>query len=86
MFFCDKCGLCCMHIDASSLGKEMDRGDGVCKYFDDKTHLCKIYDNRPIFCNVDKFYDEYLADKFLREKYYAVNYESCKKLKERYRK
>lgn len=73
-----------MHIDEYSLNEEMNRGDGVCKYFDEKTHLCKIYSERPIFCNVDKFYDEYFTDKYSREEYYAVNYESCKALKERY--
>lgn len=84
MFYCDKCGLCCMHINESSFDNDMDRGDGVCRFFDDKTHLCKIYSERPIFCNVDKFYEEYFKDKYSIEEYYSVNYESCKKLKERY--
>ena len=84
MFSCDKCGLCCMHINESNLDDGMNRGDGVCRFFDDDTHLCKIYDERPIFCNVDKFYEEHLADKFSIEEYYQVNYKSCKTLKERY--
>lgn len=42
MFTCDKCGLCCMHIDESSLDEGMNRGDGVCKFFNDNTYLCKI--------------------------------------------
>ena len=84
MFSCDKCGLCCMHIDESSLDEGMNRGDGVCEFFDDDTHLCRIYNERPIFCNVDKFYEEYLSEQFPREEYYDVNYKSCKTLKERY--
>ena len=84
MFSCDKCGLCCMHIDESSLDEGMNRGDGVCKFFDDDTHLCRIYNERPIFCNVDKFYEEYLSERFSKEEYYDINYKSCKTLKERY--
>lgn len=84
MFFCERCGLCCMHIDECSHDGGLDRGDGVCKHFSENTHLCKIYSERPIVCNVDKFYDEYLASKFSRKEFYAVNYESCKMLKERY--
>ena len=45
MFTCDKCGLCCMHIDESSLDEGMNRGDGVCKFFNDNTYLCKIKQN-----------------------------------------
>ena len=84
MFICDKCGLCCMHIDESSLDEGMNRGDGVCKFFDENTHLCRIYIKRPIFCNVDKFYEEYLSSQFSKEEYYNLNYESCKKLKDKY--
>lgn len=39
MFTCDKCGLCCMHIDESSLDEGMNRGDGVYKFFNDNTYL-----------------------------------------------
>lgn len=86
MFLCDKCGFCCEHIDKSEIDEGLNRGDGVCKYFDEMTRLCKIYHNRPIYCNVDKFYETFLAGKYSRDEYYAVNYESCKKLKERYGK
>lgn len=84
MFFCDKCGLCCMHIDESRLDEGMNRGDGVCIYFDEDSHLCKIYSDRPIICNVDKFYDRFLSSNCLKEEFYFANYEACKKLKERY--
>ena len=84
MFICEKCGLCCMHIDESALDEKMNRGDGVCKYFDEKTLLCEIYSERPIFCNVDKFYEKYLSMKYSREEFYSINYETCKILKERY--
>jgi len=35
MFKCDKCGLCCSNIGNSKIYKDLDRGDGVCKYLKD---------------------------------------------------
>lgn len=84
MFECDCCGLCCMHIDESGLDEGLNRGDGVCKYFDEKTHLCRIYRERPLICSVDRFYEAYLSSKITREDFYRTNYLSCKKIKERY--
>ena len=86
MFQCDKCGCCCRHISNSPIYKELDRGDGVCRYLDMETRLCKIYINRPIFCNVDKFYEQYLLSECSIEEFYSINYESCEILKERYGK
>jgi len=60
----------------------LDRGDGVCTYFDDVTKLCTIYENRPIICNIDKMYDSFLQGELSRDAYYKLNYEACKKLKE----
>lgn len=73
-----------MHIDKSTIGEKLNRGDGVCRYFDEMTLLCKIYSERPIFCNVDKFYEEYLLLQCSRDEFYLVNYELCKILKEKY--
>lgn len=84
MFQCNKCGLCCMHINESGIDDGLNRGDGVCRHFDDETLLCKIYKERPVFCNVDRFYKEYLSVKYSREEFYSINYEACKILKERY--
>ena len=79
-FQCDKCGLCCKNIRFSSLAAELDRGDGVCKHL--KDNLCEIYSERPIFCNVEAYYDKYLSEKISREEFYKNNRAVCKKLKE----
>lgn len=84
MFICDKCGLCCKQIGNSQIYNELNRGDGICKYFDDETKLCTIYHNRPLLCNVDKAYEIYFKEKMSRDEYYKLNYESCKKIKEKY--
>lgn len=73
-----------MHIDKAMIDANLNRGDGICRYFDEKTSLCKIYRERPVFCNVDKFYDRYLSRQCSREDFYSVNYELCKIFKERH--
>lgn len=85
MFSCDKCGLCCMHIDTSPLSAPLDRGDGVCKFFEEDSKLCSIYEKRPILCNVDKAYHAYYRDKLTIKDFYQLNYAECKRLKEKYR-
>lgn len=54
MFYCDCCGLCCMNLSKSEIYSDLDRGDGICKYFDMDSKLCTIYEERPEKCNVDK--------------------------------
>lgn len=74
---CSKCnGKCCRHIKS----EWFDRGDGVCKWLDLDTNKCRIYDDRPIFCNVDRYYDEYMKDKISKEEWYDLQHESCKKI------
>ncbi len=80
-FKCDCCGLCCRHIDRSPLSKDLDSGDGVCKFLDTEKNLCKIYKNRPDFCNVEVGYKKYFSKLYTEEEYLNLNYESCRKLK-----
>jgi len=81
MFQCDCCGLCCMNLKKSELYSDLDRGDGICKYFDMKSKLCSIYYNRPDKCNVDKTYDTFFKRRISIEEYYQLNYEACNELK-----
>lgn len=79
MFFCDKCGACCRHLDLSPLYAELDRGDGVCKFLDN--NLCSIYDSRPLLCRVDDMYQAYFKNMMSRDDYERLNRENCAKLK-----
>lgn len=79
LFDCDCCGACCRNIRMSEFGKELDRGDGVCKYL--KNNLCGIYSERPIFCNVDAYYEKFLSEVMSREKFHELNHDVCKRLK-----
>lgn len=77
MFECDKCGLCCIGLDKNEATADLHNGDGICKYLDLKTMLCTIYEERPIFCRVDEYFDLYLADKMDKEEFMCLNYEAC---------
>lgn len=81
MFVCDCCGHCCMNLKKSDLYSDLDRGDGICRYFDTVSKLCTIYDERPDKCNVDKTYENYFKDKMTIEQYYQMNYAACSALK-----
>lgn len=79
MFYCDRCGACCRHLELSPLYRELDRGDGICKYL--SGNLCSIYENRPLLCRVDASYDAFFKGVMSRETYYKLNYVSCNELK-----
>ena len=81
MFLCDKCGKCCQNLKGVSLYSDLDRGDGICKYFDIEKSLCTIYENRPVKCNVDKMFELYFYNEMSKDEYYRLNYNACKKLK-----
>lgn len=81
MFICNKCGLCCMNVNKSQIYSNLDRGDGICKYFDEDSHLCMIYDNRPLVCNIDKMYEVFFSDSLSLTEYYNLNYKSCEILR-----
>ena len=52
--------------------------DGSCKYLDKNTNLCTIYNERPIYCRVDEYYDKCMAKKMSREEFYRENKEICR--------
>ncbi len=85
MFKCTCCGLCCKHLKYNKLYTDLDRGDGICRYFDVSSNLCSIYKDRPLKCNVDKFYQKNLKDIMPIENYYKMNYDVCKSLQEKER-
>lgn len=79
-FICNQCGLCCRNINLVNQLKEFHNGDGVCKYLDLETNLCKIYDNRPDICNVEKSYKLFFSSIYSEEEYIKMNYEGCEVL------
>lgn len=84
MFRCDKCGFCCRSLAGIELYKELDRGDGTCRYFDEATSLCKIYENRPLLCKIDESYKVYFSSYMTRAEYECANYVACQELKRKF--
>ena len=76
MFKCSQCGECCRHLDRSELYRELDRGDGVCRYL--RGNLCSIYANRPLLCRIDESYDKFFSEIYTRDEYYRLNEQACK--------
>lgn len=76
-FHCSKCGACCSHLSAfNHIYDELDRGDGVCKFFDDKERLCTIYETRPSLCRVVESY-KLFADNITQDTYIKQTKEAC---------
>ena len=76
-FVCDCCGLCCRHISGIKSLQDFDTGNGVCKYLDTVTNLCRIYETRPDVCNVENGYKKYFSKMYTEEEYIRLNYYAC---------
>lgn len=81
IFNCDKCGICCKNLDKNEIYATLNRGDGVCKNLDENTNLCKIYNNRPLLCNVVEAYKKIFSKYLSYTKYEKLNKENCKILR-----
>ncbi|HBC3533522.1 TPA: YkgJ family cysteine cluster protein [Vibrio vulnificus] len=80
-FPCDACGECCRNVHASIETKYLDRGDGVCKNLNNSNGLCEIYDDRPLVCRVQEYYDKQLSKDYEWEIFIEMNVEICEQLK-----
>jgi len=85
MFPCTGCGLCCQNIKNIVELKTYDLGNGTCKYFDHISNECKIYDDRPTICRVDKMFDLVYTKEFTQEEFYIRNAKVCNELQEKYK-
>lgn len=78
-FPCTSCGACCKSIKGIEFLKEFDRGDGCCKYLNER-NLCSIYDERPLLCNINHAYETIFSASFSVEEFYSINADACNKL------
>ena len=79
-FPCTRCGHCCRHVDRHAFYRHLDRGDGGCRHLIDATHLCAIYEDRPLECRLDRLYERDHAHLMTRADYYAENLAACANL------
>jgi Fe-S-cluster containining protein len=85
MFPCTNCGLCCQNISSINELKDFDLGNGTCKYFDNISSSCKIYEARPNICRIDKMYEIKYNNFFTKNDFYIENSKVCNKLQEIYK-
>lgn len=81
-FKCSGCGACCRrikqaventsHIPEMAFPYSWDE-NGRCEMLQDD-HSCKVYDDRPLLCNVEKV-AEFL--KLKKKKFYKINNKAC---------
>jgi Fe-S-cluster containining protein len=77
-FPCTQCGLCCRALRAAPEGRDLDRGDGVCRYLSGT--LCGIYESRPLICNVEALYKVRYADTMSWVSFVRLNLRVCQNL------
>lgn len=75
---CSKCNaVCCRHVTADFLKSD----DGCCKWLDREKNICRIYDDRPLICNVDKYWEQKLRWKISYEEWIELQVDSCAELR-----
>ncbi len=79
-FSCRRCGSCCHNIQFIEALSDYHNGDGICKYLDQETNLCRIYETRPLLCNVEASYEAFFSQSLKWEEYLKRNYEGCEML------
>lgn len=80
IFPCNNCGACCKSIRLSTQTAWLDRGDGVCRHFDDTQNTCTIYETRPEVCNVRIMYEKHYQSQFNWAEFVVVNQKACEEL------
>lgn len=76
-FPCTSCGKCCRNVSLSKQTAFLDRGDSICRYFNEDTNLCTIYNQRPLVCRVEDYYDVFLSDKYDWDEFVEINLKAC---------
>ena len=77
MIKCEHCKApCCRHV-IKELALE---GTTICRFLDQESNKCTIYDNRPWICNTDWMYEHYYSERMTREEYDRLNSEACEQL------
>jgi len=77
MFPCNKCGACCRLVGRNPITSALDRGDGVCHYYDDSARVCSIYEDRPFICRIDEGYDALYKSQFTKDEFYQLTHNFC---------
>ncbi|SNY97920.1 YkgJ family cysteine cluster protein [Halomonas sp. hl-4] len=77
VFPCSQCGLCCQQVHLATETSYLDRGDGVCRHYDEPSKLCGIYNERPDICRVDLQFDRTYSKQYSWDEYVVMNLIAC---------
>lgn len=80
-FPCTSCGQCCKNVHLSEHTNYLNRGDGICRHFDDERLLCNIYEKRPLICRIEDYHEKYLSHLYDWDGFVKLNLEVCEQLK-----
>jgi len=72
-----------MNVNLSKETQFLNRGDGICKYFDMSNYLCSIYKIRPEICRVDVQYQKNYKQLYSWDEFVKLNLKICAKLEEK---
>ena len=64
-------------MERNHILRPLDRGDGVCRHFNETEKLCGIYPKRPLVCRVDDMYHEFFKDRMSLGEFYQANSDAC---------
>ena len=82
LFPCSACGKCCQRVGKSMQTQFLDRGDSICRHFDEKTKLCRNYEHRPLICRVEDYYRAYFTHLYTWDEFIKMNQLICQQLQE----
>lgn len=71
---------CCRRVHLLPETAAMDRGDGVCRHLDEDNAGCRIYDQRPDACRVDRQYELRYRQAMTWETFVRMNEAGCRQL------
>lgn len=80
-FPCNQCGECCKRVHLLAETASLDRGDGTCRHFDDHLKRCRIYQQRPDVCRIDRQYDQNYRLIMTWKAFVELNQAGCEALK-----
>lgn len=81
-FPCTACGQCCRRVSESPQTAFLDSGNGVCRHFNEQSHNCAIYADRPLVCRVEDYYRANLAEVIPWDEFVKINVEICLRLQQ----
>lgn len=78
-FFCNKCGLCCKKVSESPTYCHLNRGDGICRHFQESDSSCSVFSSRPEICNMEIMYQKHFSREFSKDQFIEINKNICLK-------